>query len=206
MDPFEVQHFINNTLEKGLKRCGKKLNNNTILEFKHLLMKGHPNKNELQTSSFRIQQRGTFQESRSTSVQKREKVKAGIKSVIGPRDPHCNFFQCRFNFRGYNCKSLEHAYQRVKAQYFSFRGLGNEIQAAGTAAQAKNLGREIPHPENWDRIRISLIRELLRLKWEQVPIVREELNACRVKEILHPVPDTFWEIGEAVTSKTATND
>jgi len=33
------------------------------------------------------------------------------------------------------------------------------------------------------------MRELLLLKWEQVAIFREELNACRGKDILHPVPD-----------------
>ena len=36
------------------------------------------------------------------------------------------------------------------------------------------------------------MRELLRLKWEQVPILREEVNACRGKEILHPLPDILW--------------
>jgi len=120
-----------------MKRYGKELNNNTIREFKNLLMKGHPNKKELQTSSFRI------------------------------------------------------------PQYFGFRGLTNEIEAAGTAAQAKNFAREIHHSEKWDRIRISLMRELLCLKWEQVPIYREELNACRSKESLHPVPVTFWGTGVA---------
>ena len=41
-------------------------------------MEGHPIKKEFQTSSFRIQQRGTFQESKSTKVQNREEVKPGI--------------------------------------------------------------------------------------------------------------------------------
>jgi len=58
VDPFQVQHFINKTLD--------------------LLMEGHPIKKEFQTSSFRIQQRGTFQESKSTKVQNREEVKPGI--------------------------------------------------------------------------------------------------------------------------------
>jgi len=120
----------------------KKVTNNTIREFKKLLMKGHPNKKELQTSSFRTQQRGTFQESRPTKVQNREEVKAGIRSVIGPRDPFSNLFQCRFNFRGYNVKSLEHAYQWEKAQYFGFHELANDMQAAGTTAQTKNLAWE----------------------------------------------------------------
>ena len=100
MDPFQVYHFINKTLEKGMKIYGKRLNNNTIREFKNLFMKGHPNKKELQTFSFRTQQRGTFQESRPKKVQIREKVKAGIRSVIGPRNPLSNFFQCRFNLEG----------------------------------------------------------------------------------------------------------
>ena len=30
MDPFQVQNFLNKMLEKGMKRYGKKLNNNTI--------------------------------------------------------------------------------------------------------------------------------------------------------------------------------
>jgi len=56
-----------------------------------------------------------------------------------------NLFQCRFNFRGYNYNSLEHAYQWEKAQFFGFRGLANEIKATGTAAQANKLAPEIPH-------------------------------------------------------------
>jgi len=66
MNPFQIQHFINKTLEKGLKRYRKKLNNNTIREFKNLLMKGHrtrrnfkhcrlgPNKWKVNLQKFRI--------------------------------------------------------------------------------------------------------------------------------------------------------
>ena len=39
------------------------------------------------------------------------------------------------------------------------------------------------------------MRELLHIKWEQVAIFREELNACRGKDILHSVPGTFWGTG-----------
>jgi len=59
-----------------------------------------------------------------------------------------------------------HAYLCKNAILFGFRGLANEIQAAGTAAQANNLAREIPHSENWDRIRIYPMTEFFCLKWE----------------------------------------
>ena len=36
-------------------------------------------------------------------------------------------------------------------------------------------------------------------KVETGDIFREELNACRGKDILHPVPDTFWRTEVAVT-------
>ena len=85
----------------------------------------------------------------------------------------------------------------ISLEHFGFRWLANEIQAAGTTTQTKNIAREIPHSENWDRISSSLVRELLLLKWEPVPIFLEELNACRRKEILHPVSDIFRGIGSS---------
>jgi ribA/ribD-fused uncharacterized protein len=123
--------------------------------------------------------------------------KPGIRSVAGARDPLSNFFLCRFIFRMRNFRSLEHAYQWEKALFFGYEGVARRIDACGTAAQAKQLAKEIPHSENWDRVRISFMRELLRLKWEQVPIFRSELLASSGKSLEHSVPDTFWGTGSA---------
>ena len=77
-----------------------------------------------------------------------------------------------------------------KLTSFAFRGLGNETQAAGTAAQVKNLAQDSPHSDNWNGIWISLMGE-------QVSIFTEELNACRGKYIFQTVPDTFGGIGSS---------
>jgi len=69
----------------------EKLNKKIIWEFKNLLIKRYPDKKKLQTFSFRTQQNGIFQESKSTKVQNREEVEAGIRSIIVPRDGLSNF-------------------------------------------------------------------------------------------------------------------
>jgi len=56
--PFDKQDT-----RKGLKRYDNKLNNKTIRKYKNLLIKGHPDKKEFETSSFKTQQWGIFQES-----------------------------------------------------------------------------------------------------------------------------------------------
>ena len=40
MNPLQIQYFLNETLEKGMKRNDKKLDAKTMLEFKHLLLEG----------------------------------------------------------------------------------------------------------------------------------------------------------------------
>lgn len=57
-----------------------------------------------------------------------------------------------------------------KDSLLEFHRLANEIQAAETATQAMELARKVPHSENRDRITISLMKELLLLNWEQLPM------------------------------------
>ena len=47
---------------------------------------------------------------------------------------------------------------------------------ASRASQANMIDREIPYSGNWHKESVSLMRELLRLKWEQVLVFREKLQ------------------------------
>lgn len=63
------------------------------------------------------------------------------------------------------------------------------------ASQAKRIAREIPYLGNGHRVSVSLMKELLTLKWEKVIVFREELQGCVNKTITHPLADTFWGTG-----------
>jgi predicted NAD-dependent protein-ADP-ribosyltransferase YbiA (DUF1768 family) len=82
-----------------------------------------------------------------------------------------------------------------KAMFLVCEGVAKTTDLCRTAAQAKTLGKEISRSGNWDRLEISPIRELLRLKRKQVPIFRRDLLASSGKPLEHFVPDTFWGRG-----------
>jgi len=188
--PCEMEELVSKTVEKALKRFGKKLTAETIKEFKKILLQGP--KERRQTAGHKTSSRVLLQQKKT---QRTRADRSGIRSVIGAQDPLSNFFLCNFIFRGRNFRSLEHAYQWEKALFFGFGGIARKIENARTAAQAKLIAREIPYSGNWHKVSVSLMRELLRLKWEQVLVFREELKGCTNKTITHPVSDTFWGTG-----------
>ena len=187
----QVGYLISKTLDKGVKRYGKKLTYDTIREFRNIL-------------STRIEgvrkvtpEKDAFRQQKPKRQFRIQKGNPGVRSVAGAHDPLSNFFLCQFIFRGRHFRSIEHAYQWERALFFGYEGIARRIEMCRTASEAKQMAREIPHSDNWDRVRISFMRELLRLKWEQVPVFRKELLASNGKSLEHTVPDVFWGKGTA---------
>ena len=120
-------------------------------------------------------------------------------TVKGHKNPLSNFFSCTLLYRGLRFRSLEHLYQWHKARFHDFHHLAHRIITAPHAGVAKSLSKEI-HPAQisprWKRFRMTLMVDLLNLKFHTCKIFRDTLMALpEGTHISHPVQDSFWGTG-----------
>lgn len=74
-----------------------------------------------------------------------------------------NFYRVRVEWEGVEYPTLEHAYQAVKTVNMTWR---EKIRNADTPGQAKSLGRRVPLVMGWDNLRLIVMEELLRNKFD----------------------------------------
>ena len=102
-----------------------------------------------------------------------------------------NFTPCSISAFGAVFASVEHAYQAAKSSdpciHVQFTGI--------TAGQAKRLGRKILVRADWDMIKLEVMRDLTRLKYE-TPELRALLLATGDTHIIegNTWGDTFWGV------------
>lgn len=119
-----------------------------------------------------------------------------------------NFFLVPIEYQGYVYPSTEHAYQAMKVpEEFRnpFRGLG---QSRLTPGMAKRLGTQIVMDENttvelleswtrdWNSKKLSIMCELLEIKFAPGTELREKLDATKGKLLVegNHWGDTFWGV------------
>lgn len=92
-----------------------------------------------------------------------------------------NFYTAPFVWNGRCWPTVEHAYQAAK---IPTPGSFWEVIAAKEAADAKRLGRRVKLREGWEEIKISIMTELVWLKFEYNLTLRTKLiNTGKVKLI-----------------------
>jgi len=102
-----------------------------------------------------------------------------------------NFHISPFVWNGYCWNTVEHAYQAAKAKFFNDRWL---IRIAKTPAIAKNLGRSVSLREDWEQVKVSIMTELVWLKFEYNPTLRDKLIDTDPAELVEGNwwHDNFW--------------
>jgi ribA/ribD-fused uncharacterized protein len=115
--------------------------------------------------------------------------------VKGKEEPLSNFYGFNFFYNGLRFRSLEHAYQCLKATRLDMRVLADRIRLAPTPLMAKRFASalpRIPQSELYD-----LMKELLLAKAEQCYSFRKKLRAT-TGAIYHSTyrnVDTYWCTG-----------
>jgi len=101
-----------------------------------------------------------------------------------------NFFSCTIHFNGVAYPAVEHAYQAAKTINPEERDMIRKAVLPGTA---KRLGQMITLRNNWDEIRIRVMKGLLRKKFEH-PGLRKKLLATDDAYLIevNTWGDTFW--------------
>src|SRR3990172_6511970 len=113
--------------------------------------------------------------------------------IIGFNDQYrflSNFYPSRITFEGLVYPTVEHAYQAAKTEEPEVR---RHIQEKATAIQAKIFGRELQLREDWEDIKLPIMRTLLRKKFYD-PVLRAALIATNSDNLVETNywHDNFW--------------
>jgi len=108
-----------------------------------------------------------------------------INGFDGPYSFLSNFHLCMVTYGGFTYASVEHAYQAAKARNFEDH---DYVAAAIKPKEAKRRGREIPLRDDWEKIKLDVMYELLKAKFSE-PELRAKLLATQDAEL---VENNWW--------------
>lgn len=115
-----------------------------------------------------------------------------IDSFKGPYRFLSNFYPAEVELDGVKYPSVEHAYQARKTNVRVEREI---ILNAKKASQAKALGQSVTKIEEWDEIKVDVMKELIRKKFYN-KVLRAELLDTGDAELSEGNwwNDTFWGV------------
>ena len=102
-----------------------------------------------------------------------------------------NFWPAPVTFDGLHFPSVENAYQAAKTDKCN----RSQFQTC-TAGQAKRLGRTVEVREDWERVRVDVMRDLIAQKFAPGTALSEKLLGTGDQEIIegNRWGDTFWGV------------
>jgi len=102
-----------------------------------------------------------------------------------------NFYTSPFVYDGYCWPTVEHAFQAAKAKFPTERWL---IRIAKSPTIAKKKGRRLLLRKDWEQVKVSIMTELVWLKFEYNPTLRDKLLDTDSAELIEGNywHDNFW--------------
>ena len=89
-------------------------------------------------------------------------------------------YPCKIVFEGTEYKSAEHFYYAEMARHHNRLDLVNDIIKAKDRYAAKQIGKKITElDENWDTIKIKIMKKVVHLKFDQNDNLRDLLLATQ---------------------------
>jgi ribA/ribD-fused uncharacterized protein len=116
--------------------------------------------------------------------------------VKGQHDPRSNFYRFDFTYGHVKYKSLEHAYQSIKATMCGYAALAWDIRKARSPQVAKSLADKLPRLAMKELH--DLMFDLLKAKVSQCYSFRRSLRSTGSRKIFHSTyrnVDTYWCTG-----------
>lgn len=109
----------------------------------------------------------------------------------GPWQFLSNFYPSPIALDGLEWPTVEAYFQGMKCPARS-----EQVRLAGSPAEAKRLGRRLPLRDDWDDVRLDVMRAALRAKFTQIPELRETLLSSGDRPLVEAAPrDYFWGEG-----------
>jgi ribA/ribD-fused uncharacterized protein len=103
-----------------------------------------------------------------------------------------NFYSSPIQYEGIVYPTVEHMFQALKALDVETR---KKIANAATPGQAKRLGRSVALREDWEEVKVDVMRTALQLKFSN-PALRAKLIATGDAELIegNTWNDRFWGV------------
>lgn len=115
-----------------------------------------------------------------------------IDSFSGQHRFLSNFWSVAIAFEGYTYRTVEHAYQAAKTLDEDER---RRIRAEASAAGAKKRGKFVDLRDDWEAIKVDIMRELLRQKFGTNPLRARLLKTGKQKLVEgNWWGDRFWGV------------
>ena len=107
-----------------------------------------------------------------------------------------NFFPSPVKMDGIVFPTVEHAFQAAKT---SDLGERRKLAAARSAGVAKRMGRKVALRKDWDNVRIGVMLELVRAKFQD-PSLRASLLATGDEKLVegNTWNDKFWGVCDGI--------
>lgn len=114
-----------------------------------------------------------------------------INSFSGEYDWLSNFKSCEIEYEGMIFPSVENAYQAAKTNK-----VNRHLFLTCGPGKAKSIGREVPLLNNWDNIKVDVMRALVKQKFYQHEDLKAKLFETGDAELIEGNwwGDTFWGV------------
>lgn len=114
-----------------------------------------------------------------------------------------NFYLAEVEFEGKRYASSEHAYQAAKTLDLKKREelqMGFGLELAHNPGKAKHWGRRVAMRPDWDDVRVSVMKTILRDKFTRHPDLRQKLLETGDRELVegNTWGDRFWGVCNGV--------
>lgn len=120
----------------------------------------------------------------------KERLENAIREFRGEYSFLSNFHACTIEYEGYTYQNVESAFQAQKD--LSRR---NEFESLNPT-MAKRLGRRVNLRSDWETVKVDIMKELVKCKFEQHPELKEQLLKTGNRLLIegNTWNDTFWGV------------
>ena len=119
-------------------------------------------------------------------------MKESITNFKGTNNFLSNFYYSPVYYNGIRFSTVEHAFQAAKSNDVKTQKLFAIIP---TPQEAKQYGKTIPLREDWETVKVSIMKDLLKQKFSKSPL-REMLLQTNGIELVegNTHGDTYWGV------------
>ena len=131
---------------------------------------------------------------------------SNIITIKSPKNVLSNFYSCGLRVFDTEFKSSEQAYQWRFAQHTGITCIVDEIMAARSAADAKDIAARIPRElqRDWHRVKRDVLKEILHAKADCCPLFKRTLLESDGKRLIESTQDVYWASGLSPRDTTST--
>lgn len=102
-------------------------------------------------------------------------------------------------YEGKLFRSLEHAFQYTKLIDAGYAELAEESRGMRNPHHVRLLGNSIQTPKKWRKRAVNLMDELIQLKFDQNPDLKDKLMELPHRKFYEMTRDKLWATGRRIT-------